>query len=207
MEGTEVGARTLAEDFSCALIGEYFGNVAAIDEKTIRENIALGSEGGFPEEDRTVRAETVDYLLRYFSVIYLGLLANEDFRAAFGEAVNFEMEMNGKSRDYEHEMRRQQEQGEQPAPSEHSVIIDLGRFNLSVAKNISGRIKASMDMIAPFAEEFESLVKEETDEDAAKIGFCICNFMYLIKAFEKNPAFYEQVRSVVKAVADGLGIA
>ena len=205
MEETGKKDKTLAEDFTCALIGEYFGNVAAIDEKTIRENVALASEGGFPEEDRTIRAELTDYLLRDFSVIYLGLLANEDFRNSFSEAVHFEMELYGKSRDYEHEMRKQQ--GEPPEPSEHNILINLGSFNLAVAKNISGRIKASMERIAPFSEEFNSLVSEETDDDAAKIGFCICNFMYLIKAFEKNPGFYEYVRSVVRAVAGGLGIA
>lgn len=205
MEGNEAGTKTLAEDFTCALIGEYFGNIAAIDEKTVRENVALASDGGFSEEDRTVRAEITDYLLREFSVIYLGLLANEDFRGQFSEAVNFEMEMHGKSRDYENEMRKQL--GEQSAPSEYNVLIDLGTFNLSVAKNISGRIRTSMDRIAPFSEELNSMIAEETDEDAAKIGFCICNFMYLIKAFEKNPSFYDYVRTVVRAVAEGLGIA
>ncbi len=205
MEVTGAGANAHAEDFSCALIGEYFGGIAAIDEKTIRENAALACEGGFSEEDRTVRAETVDYLLREFSVIYLGLLANEDFRARISEAVKFEMDMYGMSRDYENEMRTHR--GEPPAPSEHNVVIDLRTFNLSVAKNISGRIKASMDRIMPFYEEISSLMKEETDEDAAKIGYCVCNFMYLIKAFEKDPSFFEYVRSVVRAVAGGLGIA
>jgi|GEM_PF-2524411 len=206
MEYRTVQSGKLAEDYISALIADNFGSTVAVDYKTIRENTLLGSELGFPEEDRTIRADLVDYLLCNFSLIYLGLLVNEDFRNKFREAVEFEMELADRSKDYSKD-RRTQVQGGLSEPSEHNVIINLGSFNLSVARNISGRIKASMDKLTPFAEEYNSIVREVTDEDAARIGYCICNFMYLIKAFEKNPSFRNYVRKVVKAVGDGLGIA
>ena len=206
MQNVKAGANAFAEDFIVALIGEYFGSVSAIDEKTIRENTALGSEGGFSEEDRTVRGEIVDYLLRDFSVIYLGLLVNEDFRNRFNEAVRFEMDLADKSRDYVYEMRKQF-QGRLSEPSEYNIVLNFGNFNLALAKNISNKIRTSMNRITPFTEEFNSIVQEITDADAAKIGFCICNFMFLIKAFDQNPVFESYVRSVVHSVGTGLGIA
>ena len=206
MEQSGAQANAYAVDLISALIGEYFGNTAATDEKTIRENTALGSEGGFSEEDRTVRGELVDYLLDKFSVIYLGLLVNESFRERFDEAVRFEMELTGKSRDYVLEMRKRY-QGRLSEPSDYNVTLNFGTFSLALAKNVSVRIKTSMDKIAPFAEEFDSIVREVTDEEAAKIGFCVCNFMYLIRAFDKNPEFESYVRTVVHSVGSGLGIA
>ena len=55
MEFDEAIPDAYAEDFIVALIGEYFGNIAAIDDKTLRENVVLGCENGFSEEDRSVR--------------------------------------------------------------------------------------------------------------------------------------------------------
>ncbi len=205
MEQSGAQANAYTVDLISALIGEYFGNTAATDEKTIRENTALGSEGGFSEEDRTVRGEVVDYLLDKFSVIYLGLLVNESFRERFDEAVRFEMELTGKSRDYVLEMRKRY-QGRLSEPSDYNVTLNFGTFSLALAKNVSVRIRTSMDKIAPFAEEFDSIVREVTDEEAAKIGFCVCNFMYLIRAFDKNPEFESYVRTVVHSVGSGLGI-
>ena len=206
MENTDARANVYAEDLISALIGQYFGNTAAIDRNTIHENVLLGCEGGFSEEDRTLRGELADYLLDNFSVIYLGLLVNDDFRDRFGEAVRFEMELAGKSRDYAAEMRRRF-RSPLREPSEYSIVLNFGTFNLALAKNISCRIRASMDRIAPFADEFDSILREISDDDAAKTGFCICNFMYLIRAFDKNPDFESYVRSIVRSVAAGLGIA
>ena len=206
MEQNGARANPYTVDLITALISEYFGSTVATDEKTIRENAELGCEGGFSEEDRTVRGEIVDYLLDNFSVICLGLLVNESFRDRFEEAVRFEMELTGKSRDYVTEMRKQF-QGRLPEHSDYNVTLNFGTFSLALAKNVSVRIRASMDRIAPFAEEYDSIVREVTDEDAAKTGFCICNFMYLIRAFDKNPDFESYVRSVVRSVGAGLGIA
>ena len=86
MEFDEAIPDAYAEDFIVALIGEYFGNIAAIDDKTLRENVVLGCENGFSEEDRSVRTELADYLFEEFSVIYLGLLVNDDFRSSFKKA-------------------------------------------------------------------------------------------------------------------------
>lgn len=195
-----------AEDFIVALIGEYFGNIAAIDDKTLRENIVLGCENGFSEEDRSVRAELVDYLFDNFSVIYLGLLVNDDFRSSFKKAVDLELDLADKSRSYIRDVRQQLRDGP-VLPSKGNVVIDLSRFDLAAAKEVSVRVRSSMDKIAPFSDEFNSIVQEVTDPDAAVIGFCISNFMYLIRAFDKNPTFENYVRSIVKTVGTNLGIA
>ena len=195
-----------AEDFIVALIGEYFGNIAAIDDKTLRENIVLGCENGFSEEDRSVRAELVDYLFDNFSVIYLGLLVNDDFRSSFKKAVDLELDLADKSRSYIRDVRQQLRDGP-VLPSKGNVVIDLSRFDLAAAKEVSVRVRSSMDKIAPFSDEFNSIMQEVTDPDAAVIGFCISNFMYLIRAFDKNPTFENYVRSIVKTVGTNLGIA
>ena len=195
-----------AEDFIVALIGEYFGNIAAIDDKTLRENIVLGCENGFSEEDRSVRAELVDYLFDNFSVIYLGLLVNDDFRSSFKKAVDLKLDLADKSRSYIRDVRQQLRDGP-VLPSKGNVVIDLSRFDLAAAKEVSVRVRSSMDKIAPFSDEFNSIVQEVTDPDAAVIGFCISNFMYLIRAFDKNPTFENYVRSIVKTVGTNLGIA
>lgn len=202
----EAKANALSEDFTVALIVEYFGDIAAIDEKTVRENVRLACENGLSEEDRSLRVELMEYLLNEFSVIYLGLLANGDFRDSFKEAVSKEMEITGKSRDYILDYRRQfQEYTE--VPSRGSTVIDLSTFDLAEAKYISGRIGSSMEKIKPFQEEFDAMVSEVTDADAVAIGYCICNFLYLIKAFNNNRSFEKYVKTVVRAVASGLGIA
>ncbi|MBQ3841158.1 MAG: hypothetical protein II820_00560 [Ruminiclostridium sp.] len=206
MEFDEAIPDGFAEDFIIALIGEYFGNIAALDEKTMRENVVLGCENGFSEEDRSVRTELVDYLFDNFSVIYLGLLVNDDFRGSFKKAVDLELDLADKSKSYIRDVRQQLKDGP-VLPSKGNVVIDLSKFDLAQAKDISMKIRSSMDKIAPFSDEFNSIVQEVTDSDAAAIGFCISNFMFLIRAFDKNPAFENYVRSIVKAVGTNLGIA
>lgn len=206
MEFDEAIPDAYAEDFIVALIGEYFGNIAAIDDKTLRENVVLGCENGFSEEDRSVRTELADYLFEEFSVIYLGLLVNEDFRSSFKKAVDLEIDLADKSKSYVRDVRQQLKDGP-VMPSNGNVVIDLSRFDLAAAKDVSMRLRSSMDKIAPFSEEFNAIVQEVTDSDAAAVGFCISNFMYLIRAFDKNPTFENYVRSVVTAVGSNLGIA
>lgn len=206
MDFDEAIPDAFAEDFIVALIGEYFGNIAAIDDRTLRENIFLGCENGFSEEDRSVRIELADYLFEDFSVIYLGLLVNDDFRNSFKKAVDLELSLADKSRSYVRDVRQQLKDGP-VMPSQGNLVIDLSRFDLAAAKDVSTRIRSSMDKIAPFSDEFNAIVQEVTDEEAATVGFCISNFMYLIRAFDKNPTFENYVRSVVKAVGTNLGIA
>lgn len=206
MDFDEAIPNAYAEDFITALIGEYFGNIAAIDDKTLHENIVLGCENGFSEEDRSVRTELVDYLFDNFSVIYLGLLVNDDFRSSFRKAVDLELGLAGKSSSYIDDVRQKLRNGP-VLPSKGNAVIDLSGFDLAAAKDISIKIRSSMDKIAPFSDEFNALVQEVTDSDAAAIGFCISNFMYLFRAFDKNSAFENYVRSIVKTVGTNLGIA
>lgn len=153
-----------------------------------------------------MRTELVDYLFDNFSVIYLGLLVNDDFRSSFRKAVDLELGLAGKSSSYIDDVRQQLRNGP-VLPSKGNAVIDLSGFDLAAAKDISIKIRSSMDKIAPFSDEFNALVQEVTDSDAAAIGFCISNFMYLIRAFDKNPAFENYVRSIVKTVGTNLGIA
>ena len=48
MDFDEAIPNAYAEDFITALIGEYFGNIAAIDDKTLHKDLNLPENGRFP---------------------------------------------------------------------------------------------------------------------------------------------------------------
>lgn len=194
-----------AEEFVTKMLTTLFSDVAALSESVIRTNIELACETGLPKVDRSIKVETANYLLKNFSVIYLGLISNDVFRDSFKDAVAVEISLDDKSDEFVKSIREDMQDGD-PGQSKGNFILDLGTYNPGVAEKIGSMLSDSLAKIVDFESEFNELADEITEDDAITIGFCVSNFVYLLRAFDKNPLFMHYIKDVISVVKRELQI-
>lgn len=194
-----------AEEFVTRLLSTLFTDVAALSDSVIRKNVELACETGFPKADRTIKSETANYLLKNFGVIYLGLISNNVFRDSFKDAVAVEISLDEKSDEFIRDIREDMRDGEEE-PSKGNFVLDFSTYKPAVAEKIGTMISDSLAKISEFEDEFNTLVDELTEEEFIVIGFCISNFAYLIRAFDKNIVFMHYVKDVISIVRKELNI-
>lgn len=186
------------------LIGVLFKDVAYLDVSTLRDNFNLAS-GGMPVSDRSIRAELANYLMSHFGLIYVGLIANQDFRETVAEAVTVEIALTSKTPEFVRHFRHNMLDGT-AKQSKGNFVIDLSKFDVNVYKKISGKLFGSIEKIADLDNAVTSLVNDLDDEAKISIGLCMSNFMYLIRAFAKNELFVKYVKTVIHEVEVTLNI-
>ena len=198
-----ITANKEAAGFVMELIKTIFTDIAGLAPSVIDQNIALGCNGGWSEEDRSIGKNRADYLIANFGYIVLGFISNDVFRDSFKDAVGVELSLDDKDPDFVEDIRR--DMADENAMEETQIyVIDLSVYNGAAAKELSKRIGDALDEIGEYKDEFNDLVDELTEDDTMAIGFVVCNFMYLIRAIDKNELFMSYIHDVVEAVKENL---
>lgn len=197
---SEIHVNAVTEDMIAAgVIDTMFNDIAYLDPETVRHNLELGCEGGMSKSDRAISSALALYLMRHFGFIYMGLVSNEQFRVLFREAVEEEMTLDDVSEETLKTIRKDMAKGESSF-GKAKFVIDFGKFNQKTWDTFSGMFSKSLDDMLPWEKEIYELENELDDDAKIEIGFCISNFMYLIRAFSKNLAFANTVREIVDDV-------
>lgn len=195
----------IAEAAIVELLSNLFNDVAYMDADTVRHNIELATENGMSKSDRSIRVELANYLLSHFSLIFVGLVVNEEFRETFKEAVSVEIALDNKDEAFVKNIRSEMQDGES-SPSKGNFVVNFGVYNDNIYRKLNGKLSSSFDKITQYDDTMSELIDDLTDDEMIGIGFCVSNFMYLIRAFAKNPLFANYVKTVVHNVQNTLGI-
>ena len=177
---------------------------SALDPETIYTNLQLACEGGMSRADRAISRDLAMYLIKHFGIIYMGLISNVTFREMFVDAVDEEIALDDSDEDTVRVIRGDMREGETPF-SKSKFVLYFSTTNNDVYDKLSHMISDSLDALMPFAKEIEELTDELSTEAKIQIGFCINNFMYLIRAFAKNPTFANCVKEVIENVKRSFG--
>lgn len=194
-----------AESAVVEILANVFNSISYMDPDTVRHNIELACEGGMSKSDRSIRVELANYLLSHFSLIFVGLIVNSEFRDTFKEAVSIELALDNKDKDFVKQMRKEMSDSAH-IESKGNFVLNFGNFNENVYKKMNSKLSDSFSKITEYDEVIDELVGELTEEDMIDIGYCVSNFMYLIRAFAKNTMFANYVKTVIHNVQDTLKI-
>lgn len=187
------------------LVSTIFSDVAYMEPSTVRHNVELACEGGMSREDRSIRAELANYLMSHFSLLYIGLIINKEFRDTFVEAVSVEIALDDKDEEFVNNIRKDMQDG-RPKTSKGNYVINLSSYNEKVYQKLNGKLAESFDKVIQFNDAITEIAADLTDEECSEIGFVASNFMYLIRAFAKNPLFTNYAKSVLHTVQEQLDI-
>lgn len=191
------------------MIGDIFSDVAYLDADTLRENIFNGCDSWTHEKYRTIDKGVADYLMDNLATIFMGLILNESFRDIFVEAVSIEVSLEqreGFDKDEFISGIRQSMKSENVALSGDSYTINLEEYNEDALNMVESKLAESFEKVSKYSDAI-NLIADELDDDAKiDIGFCISNFMYLIRAFALNQVFFAYTRKIVDSVKESLCI-
>lgn len=204
-ETTKVHVDSGAEAVIIELLSNIFDDVAYMDPATVRQNIELATSGGFSKSDRSIRAGLANYLISHFALIYTGLVVNKEFRETFKDAVDLEICFDNVS-PYEKASIRNTMSDGKPVSSKGSFVIDTGRYSDSVYKKLNEKLSLSFSKLTKHDETISQAINDLSDDDKIIIGFCVSNFMYLIRAFDKNSTFKNYVRYIIESVSQTLNV-
>ncbi len=191
------------------MIGDIFSDVAYLDADTLRENIFNGCDSWTHEKYRTIDKGVADYLMDNLATIFMGLILNESFRDVFVEAVSIEVSLEqreGFDKDEFISGIRQSMKSENVALSGDSYTINLEEYNEDTLNMVESKLAESFEKVSNYSDAI-NLIADELDYAAkVDIGFCISNFMYLIRAFALNQVFFDYTRKIVDSVKESLCI-
>lgn len=197
----------IAENAVTELISVVFSNIAYMDPETVRSNMELASEYGMSKSDRSIKVDLANYLLSHFSLIYTGLIVNSDFRDTVVEAVAVEIALDSKPAGFVQQIRSDMQNNKSLVSDRKGIyVINLGRYNDSVYKKINAKLFDSFDKVKKFDKAIDYATDNLEDDAKIRIGFCVSNFMYLIRAFSKNPLFTRYVKTIIHSVQHQLGL-
>ncbi len=194
-----------AEQAVVAIIANLFESSAFIDTDTLRRNIQCGCAGGSSRADRTIRADLADYLMSNFGVIFIGLLINKDFRDTFMESIAIENVIDDKNPEIIAKIRDDMKVGEQKS-SAGDYVVDFSKYDDAMFKSINGMLLQSFKRVDNYSEQIDVFIDNLTEDDMIDIGYCVSNFMYLIRAFSQNGLFANYVKRVIHNAKDLLDI-
>ena len=198
----------LSENAILEILKTYFEGVGDLCEDMLRANVEKASAGGFSEEDRSIPVEMAVYILEHFAVIYSALIHNEGIRDIFVEAINIEQMLDEVDEASAEKIRNKLCGPRDQEGEEEYVVINLGIYDDDIYRMISRIIENSFIRYKRIASDKETVYacKKLSDKDREDIGFCICNFMYLIRAFAKQQSFSDKVHVIMhdmdKAVSE-----
>lgn len=195
-----------SEQVVVEILSTFFDDVGFIDPETVSGNIELGCEGGMSKADRSIKSDLANYLIKNFSLIFIGLISNKSLRGDFKDAVSVEIGLDHQPEPVVKRMRQEMRDGV-PSANKSVYVINFGKENAVVYEKILNMLADSIYLVKSYEAAVSELISELNDDDRIEIGFCISNFMYLIRAFSKNQAFCNYVKDVVDNVRTSLKIA
>lgn len=193
------GPNFVTEKVVVEVLATIFDDIAYMDPGTVRHNIELACSDGMSKSDRSIPADLANHLLNNFAFIYAGLIVNDDFRETIKEAVSVEIALDSKSEEFVKQIRGDMLDN-RIKRAKNFFVINFDTYNETVFKKLTGKMFESFSKLKHFNAVIDSFCEDLTDADKISIGFCISNFMYLIRAFSKNQLFANYVNTVVRSV-------
>jgi hypothetical protein len=192
-----------------SLLSNMFNHIAYLDPLTVRNNIELGCEGGMSKEDRSIDVELGDFIVKHFSVFYLGLTINEEFRESVKEAVCVEIGLEEKSNDFVDDFRKDVMlhcKGKVTKRPKGSYVLNFTAYDDDTFRNLYKALFDSFLRTSEYNDLLDTMARDLSEDDLLDIGFIISNFMYLFRAFSKNTLFADYVQCVLLSVEKELDI-
>ena len=193
------GPNIVSEKAVIEILAAIFDNVAYMDPGTVRHNIELACVDGMSKTDRSIPVDLANNLINNFAFIYAGLIVNADFRETIKEAVSVEIALDSKTEEFVKQIRGDM-QNSKARYSKNVFVMNFGVYNDAVFKKLTTKIFDSFAKLKQFNAVIDSFCEDLTEEDKIAIGFCISNFMYLIRAFSQNYLITNYVNTVVRSV-------
>ena len=190
---------TIAEAAVVELLSNIFGDVAYLDTETVRNNIELGCEGGMSKADRSIRSDLADYIIDNFSLLFVGMIVNTEFRSMIFESVSIEIALDDKDEETVRLIRSEMN-SDSELTSGNEYLINLDTYDDGLYRDLNRRLSDSFDIITPYSKAIDELINDMSEEDMIDIGFCVSNFMYFVRAFSKNALFVMYTKSVIDSV-------
>ena len=187
------------------MLASIFNGIAYIDADTVRYNIERACEGGFAREDRSISMELADWLMYNFSLIFVGLISNKDFRETIMEAVSIELTLDDRPDDFVASIREDMNEGK-ALESKGNLVINFGAYSDKIFKIVNAKLADSFEKVSEYYDTIDNMSTELSEDDMIDIGYCVSNFAYLIRALSKNNLFTVYVKSVIGSVKQQLAI-
>lgn len=203
----DVTVDELAENAVVQLLAGLFNDVAYMTAADVRHNIQCMTKGGFSPEDRTCKSNVVNYLVSRFSLIFVGLLSNKEFREAFRDAIIMEQNLEDQAPEKQKEIRSDMNTVQMKTPAQAvDMVFDFSRYNEALYQKINTKLLDSFNKMDGYDDAIDEIIRHQTTECKDEIGYIVSNFAYLIKAFDKNMVFFAYVSSVLKHVQASMGL-
>lgn len=197
----------LSENAVVQMLAGIFNDVSYMIPEDVRHNIQCASEGGFSLEDRTYKASTINYLISRFSLIFVGLLSNKEFRQAFVDAIAMEQNLEDQSSEKQKEIREDMNAIKvNNAGSSASMVLNLSDYNDAVFKKINSKLFDSFTKLDGYDDAIDDMINHQSEDSKDEYGFIVSNFAYLLRAFDKDTVFFAYVSSVLKSVQNSMGL-
>lgn len=197
----------LAENAVVQLLAGLFNDVAYMTAGDVRHNIQCMSEGGFSAEDRTCKSNVVNYLISRFSLIFVGLLSNKEFREAFLDAIAMEQNLEDQTPEKQKEIRRDMNTVQMKTSAQSvDMVFNFSRYDEALYQKINAKLLDSFNRMDGYDDAIDEMIRHQTPECKDEIGAIVSNFAYLLKAFDKNMVFFAYVSSVLKHVQASMGL-
>lgn len=198
---------SLSENAVVQLLAGLFNDVAYMTPEDVRHNIQCVSAGGFPVADRTYKSKIVNYLLSRFSLIFAGLLSNDDFRQAFIDAIALEQNIDDQPAATQVEIRSDMNSVKvKNTDTAAPMIFDLSHYNDDMFKKINSKLLDSMMKLDGYDDAIDDMIEHESEKCKEEFGYIVSNFAYLLRSFDKNTVFLAYVSSVLKSVQTAMDI-
>ncbi len=177
------------EEAVVTLIANVFNAIAFMNPETVRHNMEMGSEGGFAKEYRTISKSLADYMLENFSIFFICLVVNKDYRETLIKSIDIEMTRDELGDDFVNGVLAKMDPCEfiwdfdNMVNSSDSCVIDFSKpYNDALYKEINGILADSFEKIEQYNPLMDVIIGNLSDDDLLDIGYIVSNFMYLIRA-------------------------
>ncbi len=196
-------ANVYSELFVAKILPVLFdSNIAYLDAESVKLNLALAIPSGWSEEYRSIRAGLVNYLLNNFGYIRYGLIQDSDLRKLFVDCVRSEIELDLQDDDTYVAFVRAKDMDVDNHSGKNMFVIDLSSYDSKIANKIVEKITSALKSVESLDYFIDYYTNELTEKDRVDIGFCVSNFMYLIRAFANNVHLSQAVKSFVRDVRE-----
>lgn len=176
---------------------------AIVDEKVIAKNVELAGGYGMSAEDRTVSFECAEYLVSNLSYIIMGIVLDAGFKETFTEALNVELEIDKKD-DATRKTIRESMRDPKEFDSLGNIVMGVTSFTPAVIAEFMTKMEDGFTALDKYSKEFDDAVDKLTEAQKLELGFIVSNWMYLIRAFNKNDLFMSYVITVVERIKAAL---
>lgn len=180
------------------LLTNIFSSFSYMDSKTIQNNMELSVDFSIPLPYKSVNKNLALYLLENISFITLLLIASDEFRDMFKEAICIEIALEQKNdSSLLKQTRQEMNEDVQHLDPCDTWIISFSSYSEKIYKTINKLMCESFGRIIEYDDLFDSLIEELDNWEKIDIGFCVSNFMYLIRAFQENGLFRTYVINTI----------